>query len=841
MFLLGLPASAAVPAEIHGTIVNAETGETLPGVIVQGTDRQNKVVSFSSSGASGTFRLKMKAGVDSVSFRVMGYESLRLPAGADFSRVELVPSGMLLNEVIVKAPDIFAKGDTLVFNVERYARPEDNAIIDIIRRLPGVKVDDDGTIRYQGKPISKFYLDGNDFLDGRYGLATENISHKDVKSVEVMENHQPVKALEGIEFPEEAGINLKLKDDARSRWVGLVQAAAGCRPLLWDGSVFTMRMARKMQNMFTLKADNTGWNPATHVTDHSYMDFMMSENTADLWPDYITADIISPPLSEKRTRDNLSWIANAISSWRHGDATMRLTLNCLSDRLDFSSGFTTDYLSPSVPDFIQRSAMRTRKLEFSAQFNTEVNRRGYYLKNRLILKSDRSKARSGISGTMNLLQNINRRKTDITDNLKLIRRNDRRILTLTSRTSFSHNPDRLRVDGDGSVAEYLTSTDLRSSSEFEYGWFSGFWKTYVNAGLDLDYHRFRPTVKGLGEAEISTDYKAFVSGLYVSPRLDYNRGKWRLSISSLLKWTHYTLRGQHDFAEVTPRLYIHRQLTAKSELSASVSYSLTPPVPHLFIPTPILSDYRNIFCATEAGGQSHSTGVTASYRYRNPLNALFVNLSGSYRHSVSPVMASQIFAGDYIVTTYDDVKSPADVLSVKAGTSKGLGHGRIVVGADVSASHTSSSSMRDKVEMPVRNLSVEVKPYFRGSLTGWLSVNYELTYRHSSLEIKGSGKSRFNSAVQHPAAIFIPHDRWQFTISAEHFFTRFDSGDTSNLILLDFSAVWQLSSRVRLDLNARNLLDRRDYRYITYGTLSSSEYVCSIRPRNILASLQVRF
>lgn len=841
MLLLGLSASAAVPAEVHGTIVNAETGEGLQGVVVQGIGPGGKALCFSSSGAAGAFRLKIRAGVDSVSFRAMGYENLRLPVDADFTRVSLVPTTMLLNEVVVKAPDIFAKGDTLVFNVERYARPEDNAIIDIIKRLPGVKVEDDGTIKYQGKPISKFYLDGNDFLDGRYGLATENISHKDVKSVEVMENHQLIKALEGIEFPEEAGINLKLKDDARSRWVGVAQGAAGVTPFLWDASVFTMRMAKKMQNMFTLRADNTGWDPATQITDHSYADFTMNNEPPVLWPGYISADIISSPIAERRTRDNLSWIANAISSWRHGDATMRLTLNYIGDRLDFSSGVTTDYLSPSIPDFIRHSTMRTQKHELSAQFNTEINRRDYFLKNRFIMKWARNKAVAGISGTMNLTQRINRNAIDLTDNLSLVKRNDRKILTFTSRTSFTYNPDRLTLVAGSPVAERLATTDLRNSSEFQRGWFFGYWKAYVNAGLDLDYHRFRPLISESGASGIASDWKAFVSGLYVSPKLDYNRGRWRMSVSMPLRWSHYTIRGHHDFAEVTPRVYVHRQLTAKSELSASASYRLTPPMPYMFITTPIFSDYRNIFRADEAGGHSHSTDVTASYRYRNPLNALFANVSASFRHSVSPVMANQIFAGDYIISTFADMKSPSDIFSLNSGTSKGLGHGRIVVGADFSASRASSSSMRDNARLSVRNLTLEAKPYFKGSLTAWLSVNYELTYRHSALDVKGSGTSRVNSAIQHLSVTFAPHDRWQFTASAAHFFTRFDSGDTSNLILPDLSAVWRASSRVRLELSARNLLDRREYRYDTYGNLSSSEYFCSIRPRNILATMQLRF
>lgn len=52
-----------------------------------------------------------------------------------------------------------------------------------------------------------------------------------------------------------------------------------------------------------------------------------SDYTASLWPEYISADIISAPLTEKRTRDNLSWLANAITAWKSGDTSMRLKLN----------------------------------------------------------------------------------------------------------------------------------------------------------------------------------------------------------------------------------------------------------------------------------------------------------------------------------------------------------------------------------------------------------------------------------------------------------------------------------------------------------------------------------
>ncbi len=151
----------------------------------------------------------------------MGYEDMELTLPLPESDIRLTPKETKLREVVVSAPDIYQRGDTLVFNVGKYATAADNAILDVIRRLPGIKVENYGQIMYNGRPINKFYIDGNDFAGDRYGLATNNISKDDVAAVEVMENHQPIKALEDIEFSEQAGINLKLKEDARSRWVGV--------------------------------------------------------------------------------------------------------------------------------------------------------------------------------------------------------------------------------------------------------------------------------------------------------------------------------------------------------------------------------------------------------------------------------------------------------------------------------------------------------------------------------------------------------------------------------------------------------------------------------------------
>lgn len=832
--LLVLPVTAAGQSRMQGVVVDSSTLEPVAGAVIKSGS------SFTSTRGDGRFHLILKPGSDSVTIRCMGYESLTLAAKAVPDSVMLTPKATLLNDVIVQAPDIYARGDTLVFNVAKYATAKDNAIIDVIKRLPGIKVEEDGTIKYQGKPISKFYLDGNDFIGGQYGLATNNISYKDVKSVEVMENHQPIKALEGIEFPEEAGINLKLKEDARGRVVGVAEASAGFKPQLYDGAVFAMRLSPKYQNLFTVKADNTGWNPATHIKDHDFSGIFASGSSDGLWPEYISADNAGAPLQEKRTRDNLSWLANGISAWKRGDTSMRLKLNYMADRLDFDSGQTTDYLDSGIAPFTRHSTQRNRSHDLSLQFNAETNKREYYMKDRLKVGALWSESASEISGSYNVGQNVRRRSLGAVNDLKLIKKTDKRIFTLMSSTSFNHRPDRLAVSGEENALQSLGTTDLWTAAEVQFGRMTRFWKYYITAGADLDYHRINSSLSGIEQFANSGIHNAFLSDLYVTPQADYDRNLWRLSLKLPVKWLHHSLDGQRDYINTLPRLSVNRRLNSRSEISASAAYRLGSFPAYLYMDAPVLSDFRNIFAASSMHGYTHGLGATLSYRYRNPLKALFFNLSASYSHSRSGLMSNQLFEGDYIVSTFAHKLSRTDTWSAAGGVSKGLGHSRMVAGCEFSASLTSTSAMRNDAQIDYRQIGGGVKPYFKGSLTRWLSVNLDAEYSVSALNIDGDDNI-YHSYRQNIFATLIPNDLLNFTVGADYYLTRFPERSTASLLLADASAVWRVSGKTRLTLTASNLFDRQNYRYVTYGTLSRSEYYFKIRGRAILASLQLRF
>ena len=173
--------------------------------------------------------------------------------------------------VAVKADRIREQGDTITYNVGGFAQQQDRSIGDVLKRMPGIDVANNGKIQYQGEDINKFYIEGSDLLGGKYGIATNGISHDDVGAVEVMENHQPMQVLSGISFSDKAAINLKLKNKAKATWTFHGDAGGGWswqpEGAIWDGELFAMAVMPSFQNITTLRTNNTGENLSSSGTD----------------------------------------------------------------------------------------------------------------------------------------------------------------------------------------------------------------------------------------------------------------------------------------------------------------------------------------------------------------------------------------------------------------------------------------------------------------------------------------------------------------------------------------------------------------------------------------------
>lgn len=850
--LLGLTITYGQTKEICGKVFDKEDNSPIAGVIVQVKDSSDNSYQYTITNDKGEYCIRYNVSVaELLRFQCMGYKSQEINISEIQSNntIYMVSQPTQLRDVIIKAPDIEQRSDTLSYYMSKYATAEDKKIADVLKRLPGIKVEDNGQIKYNGEPINKFYIDGSDFMDDRYGIATENINPADVASVEVLENHQPMQVLKGLEFSQQAGLNIKLKEEARHRWIAILNGGVGLSPLLYDASAFAMRIAGKWQNMESIRVNNTGWNPATQSTQHIYNDIFGNGYVDELWSNYINVGISSSPIDESRTRDNFSILANTSNSWHIGEGKdVKYNLTYEGDRLDYLTGYETNYFDDDIPSFIERNQMRTQAQRIDGQWALQVNRPTLFLKDNLYIDADWNKSVSDMGGTLSLSQKSETPAFSATNDLQLVKRIDNNLLTVSSRNRYSYKPHALFVSGPENAVQEITSGDFRSVTEARYGWIFGRWRVYARGGVDFNYHYMASTLSGLEfPYAMQNDVNFSLLNTYLAPEVSYESYKWKVRLSVPTSYNLHHIRDKkaadnttNNYVAATPSLYVRHQINAKMEIAAQLRYSLTPPKASTYISGLMMTDFRNLCMDTPASEYSDTRSVTMTFKYRNPITSLFFNLTGQYKWSSNPYMTNLLFLGDYILSTISPIRNDDHSLILNGSISKGLMSGRMTIGLDAGYIQMWDNAMRQNSISPYMLQVLNIQPYLKGHFTNWFSADYRLSYSKNTMDIEDATSSNYDALKQYLTLTFVPAKKWQVAIGGEHYYAKFSSGSSVNLILLDASVRWNVSKKVDISLTAANLLNQREYRYASYGLLSETEYMYRLRGRSIMASIQVR-
>ena len=302
LILLLTACSLSAQQTIKGIVTDAENGQPVDAATVQIRKAGRQVpLTYTLTKADGTFILPLRQADDSLFVHVslLGYKAIRqkITAGATL-RIRLEPEVFTLKEVEIRPGRVYGRQDTINYDVSQFISPKDEAIKDVLKKLPGVDVDDDGKISYNGKNISKFYVEGMDLTDGRYNQLTNNLQANAVKSVQVMENHQPIRVLQKKLTTEDIAINLKLKDDFRDRWMGTLEGGMGASPLLWEGMGNAIQISRKSQSAYIYKGNNRG----DDVTDEQNILTQIGAEgkTGPSIPSFLSQPSFSAPLKKER-------------------------------------------------------------------------------------------------------------------------------------------------------------------------------------------------------------------------------------------------------------------------------------------------------------------------------------------------------------------------------------------------------------------------------------------------------------------------------------------------------------------------------------------------------------
>ena len=196
-------------------------------VVVAGnvTDLDGK---FSLSARPGKYLLKISYIGYKTDFRNLTLDRNRLRTNV--GEISLEVDAVMLDEAVVvaEAPEVIAKADTLVYNSSAYRVPEGSALEELVKKLPGAEVDENGKITINGKEITKIMIDGKEFFADDPNIAMKNLPVNIIDKVRAYDKQSDMARMTGIDDGEEETVlDLSVKPELNKGWIGNVDLAAG--------------------------------------------------------------------------------------------------------------------------------------------------------------------------------------------------------------------------------------------------------------------------------------------------------------------------------------------------------------------------------------------------------------------------------------------------------------------------------------------------------------------------------------------------------------------------------------------------------------------------------------
>lgn len=219
----------------------------------------------------------------------------------------------ILEEIVIKGNKrpLSIKKDTVVYNVESFKDGTEKKVEDLLKKLPGIKINEDtGIIKYKGNTIETVTIEGDNLFDYNYTIGTKNINIDLVKEIEAIENYSENKLLKDIEKSNKVAINLKLKESktdlSLSTDIG-VGDFSGSDKIPKDLSLNSLAINKKHKSFIVSTYNNIGKN----TTPFNYNEIQISlEKIKE--EQFLNEKIIPEVISNKVTKNNLSNINNQI-------------------------------------------------------------------------------------------------------------------------------------------------------------------------------------------------------------------------------------------------------------------------------------------------------------------------------------------------------------------------------------------------------------------------------------------------------------------------------------------------------------------------------------------------
>lgn len=848
---------------ISGTVTGASDNDPIAGanVLLHSKDGRS-LYGFSSTDASGRYSITFSGQADSLRIQITGFNVKStyrvVKAASQTLDFRVAFEEMSIREVVVKADPITRRSDTLNYYVGNYIDSLDRNIGDVLKKMPGIDVEKSGLIKYNNKPINKFYIEGLDMMGGRYGVATNNVRAKDISVVQVLENHQPIKALQDISFSDDAAINIKLKDKAKGTFAAVLQLGAGYSPWLWNAELAMMQFSAGYQMLCTYKTNNSGDDVTSELT--SFYDGL--EDDARM----LGVRTPSTPDTEKeRYMDNMTHAVSLNTLFKlNNDNTLTVNGKYVHDLQKYDAASTTVYYLPEESPLEIREVTSASKLtdEMEVSLKLNKNTEKIYLNEKLTFGADWNRdGGTVLNGPDTVLQKYTLPRLRIKNEVNFIKVLDGISLEFRSVVNGARLPAALHVTpilypeifGAAAANEgtALQSVENRKLSTDNYLWashtFRSRYTVSVRAGFSADLLGMESSLARMDAASVAADslrndtYWQRLDGS-ISVGFRYSYGMLNINAGSNFDYMNLTVddkvrakRSNMSRFLIDPSLSLNMKITPSLKFSARGSLSHQIGVAGSNYAGYIMTDYRTISSRDGKIRESAMQNYNAELSYADAIISLFGSVSATYWRSRSNLMYGTRYYGSLSRVESYDIDNLSQGFSIQARVEKRFDDISTTIALPVSYRRTYMDVLRQDEVMKTVSYSIpvglEVSSRFSRAVRGEYGINYGRS--QSIIEDNESKLDPIDALHQRLAFHFTMFKSFTLKVSGEHYFNSAITSGSRSMFFADASILYK-TKRFEYILEGRNLLNTDTYNQRIYTDITDYEYSYLLRPISVM-------
>lgn len=841
---------------------------------------KSNIISYSYSNEQGSYSLNTnKLGKFTLIFSTLNYETQSYdieitPKTKEINKdIVMIEKPLELNEVIIKSNrPITIKKDTIVFNANSFKQGNEQTVEDLLKKIPGLNVLTDGTIKIGNQEVEKVMIDGDDFFEKGYKIVTKNMPVNPIDKVEVYQNYSNNKHLKGIENSEKVALNLTLKEDAKRIWFGNAFGGYGLvSENRYEFRANLMNFGKKSKHYFLTNFNNIGIDAVGDI-NHLIRPFRYDE-PASLGDNQSANSLLAlnyelPNLKKRRVNLNNAEMLSLNSIFTLSDKVKLKTLGFLNtDEVDFfrnsfqafSVGATT---FTNAENFVGRKTQltgfgkidltydisKTKTLEYTGKFNktNEKNRSDLLFNNDLL------------NERLNANNQLFDQKIVYTNKFK-----ENKVFLLSSRYINEKTPQNYSVNQfifNDLFTEISNNTKQFSENKMQ---FAGIEAHLLDKKKNGDLFEIE-IGNQLRIDDLNTRFELLQNDTNLAlpngyqNNLTYTTNDLYLSAKYRLKLKKFTLLTQADAHQlfnqlenfdkksnqnpffILPKIGLDWKINEKNKILTSYSYNTTNAGVLDVYSGFVQTGFRTFSKGLEQFNQLNSTSAILNYTFGSWGDKFFANTFVLYSKNNDFYSTNSIIAQNYSQSEKIIIKD-REFLSISSSIDRYFKPIKSNLKINLGVTKTNFKNIVNNSNLrEVKNLNADYGFELRSGFRGFF--NYHIGSKWNYNEVETTMKNSFTDNMSFIDLSFMFSDKFNIQAQSERYFFGNLDKDNNKYYFLDLEARYVVKeNKLTFFLSGNNLFNTETFRNYSISDINISQTEYRLMPRYVLLKMEYRF